>query len=132
MSSSGRYIGNPLFEATASVPTSTQTTSKSSGFFQDISDATSRRQAFSFGYSADSPSTTRHRRSNHLFSLDSPEIDSRTGRYLGVPNSYSSNVETARFSLESLPPSRESSKLPFSRHHSVDSPEQVRQRSQFR
>ena len=149
MSSSGRYIGNPLFEATSgAIPsTSTQTSSKSSGFFQDISDSASvntsqRRQAFSFAYSADSDSATAESTSRaHLrnqrqlpFSLDSPPLDGATAnsRYLGVPNSYSSNIESTRFSLDSLPhSSRESNKLPFSRHHSVDSPEHVR-RSQFR
>ena len=149
MSSSGRYIGNPLFEATSgAIPsTSTQTSSKSSGFFQDISDSASvntsqRRQAFSFAYSADSDSATAESTSRaHLrnqrqlpFSLDSPPLDGATAnsRYLWVPNSYSSNIESTRFSLDSLPhSSRESNKLPFSRHHSVDSPEHVR-RSQFR
>lgn len=149
MSSSGRYIGNPLFEATSgAIPsTSTQTSSKSSSFFQDISDSASvntsqRRQAFSFAYSADSDSATAEstsrahlRNQRHLpFSLDSPPLDgaAANSRYLGVPNSYSSNIESTRFSLDSLPhSSRESNKLPFSRHHSVDSPEHVR-RSQFR
>lgn len=150
MSSSGRYIGNPLFEATGSGASSTQTTSKSSGFFQDISDSanasvnssSARRQAFSFAYSADSDSataetTSRHhlRNQHHLpFSLDSPldGVATASSRYLGVPNSYSSNIEATRFSLDSLPhSSRESNKLSFSRHHSVDSPEHVR-RSQFR
>ena len=151
--SGGRYIGNPLYEASASAPTSTKTTSKqppqasgvnpgisglnpvSGSLFQDISAASnsasangaaSRRQAFSFAYS---DNETRLRNRSHLFSLDSP-LDSSTSRYLEVPSSYSTDSTSAtRFSLDSLG-SRENAKLSF-RHHSVDSPEHIR-RNQFR